>query len=290
MVFDLFSFEFLPATAIAAVAVAYHVGTRRLAARGRSWPWQRSLPFYLGILSLIIATQTWIAAQDTRLFSAHVVQHLLLAMAAPVLMALGAPITLLLQATNRSVQTRVLRILHSQVVRVLSFPGIGWVLFSVTLFALYFTDLYGLSLRNEIFHDFVHLHFFVSGYLFFAPVVAIDPYPWRLPHGLRLLYVGLTLPVHAFLALALMSNVRAIDEAWYVAATGWDAERVLFDQRIGAGIMWVSGDLIAIITVVVIFFQWWKTEERVAGREDKMVDLQTQQTQQGPSATARIET
>ncbi len=272
MVTELISFELLPATAIAAVGVLYYVGIRRLAAKNRHWPAKRTVPFFGGIACLVVATQSWIAATDTSMFSTHVVQHLLMSMAAPILMALGAPVTLLLQASDRGVQTKVLKVLHSRFVRVVTFPGIGWMLFVATLFVLYFSGLYGLSLRNEMFHNFVHLHFFVAGYLFFAPVVAIDPYPWRMHHGLRLLYVGLTLPAHAFLALALMSNAEPMNLDWYLAASGWDAERILLDQRIGAGIMWVSGDLIAIATVAVVAMQWWKLEDRVAGREDSYVD------------------
>jgi putative membrane protein len=263
--------EPIPAVGLLATALVYVAGMRRLRARGRSWSWKRWVPYALGVLCIAVATESPLASKDTELFSAHVFQHLLLSMAGPALLCMGAPLTLWLQAASRPTQTRLLKVLHSRHVRFISFPLVSWSIFVSTLFVLYFSPLYELSLRNAVFHDFVHLHFLIAGFLFFAPVVAIDPHPHRVPHGARLLYVGLTLPAHAFLALALLSATTPLAVDWYLQL-GRSFDEILQDQKVGSAIMWVSGDLIAIFTVGVVAVQWARDDDRTSAREDRQLD------------------
>ena len=139
------------------------------------------------------------------LFSLHTVQHILLGMVAPVLLALSAPVTLALQASRPRTQRTLARLLHHPVVRAVTHPVVVWVLFGGTLFALYFSPLFELSLRNRWVHQAVHLHFLVAGCLFAWVAVGIDALPRRLPHPARLLFVLLAVPFHAFLGLAVLS-------------------------------------------------------------------------------------
>jgi len=261
----------IPVVFLLGAAALYAGGVRNLALRGRQWSLWRTVPFMAGLAVTGLATQLPLAGSTDNSFTVHVVQHLALSMAAPILMCLGAPLTLLLQSSGRSSQTRLLSVLHSRPVKIITHPVVAWAIFVSSLFILYYSGLYELSLRNHYVHDAVHAHFIGSGFLFFAPVVAIDPHPWRMPHGLRLLYVGLTLPAHAFLALALMSAQTPIAADFY-AALGLDLAEVLRDQKLGAGVMWIAGDLIAIVTVGIVAMQWATQEDRVAGREDRFVD------------------
>jgi putative membrane protein len=275
------SIEPLPAVGLLGAGLLYAAGIHRLRGKGRHWPLQRTLPFFLGLIAVAIATESPIAAQDTRLFSMHVGQHLLLSMAGPALLCLGAPITLFLQAARRPSQLRLLKVLHSKPVKLITFPIVTWMMFAGTLFVLYFTSLYDLSLRNAAFHELVHVHFSLAGFLFFAPVVAIDPHPWRMPHGLRLLYVGLTLPVHAFLALALLTATSPLGLDWYTTTTGRNIGQILRDQKVGAAVMWIAGDLLAISVVGIIAMQWAKEDERSAVREDRELDRQLRLENEG---------
>lgn len=259
------------------VGLLYWFGVRKMAAKGRKWPLTRSAAFAGGLFVLGIALLSPLAAQDTRLFSAHVVQHLLLSMAGPALMALGGPITLALQASDRPIQTRILKILHTRLVRVITFPVTTLGIFVLTLFVLYYSPLYELSLRNELAHELIHLHFVGAGMLFFSAVVNIDPHPWRMPHGARMLFTGLTLPAHAFLALALLSASSPLAADWYTTTTGRTVAEVLTDQKMGAGIMWVAGDLLSITCVAIIVLQWSRQDERSQSREDAYVDSQISQ-------------
>jgi putative copper resistance protein D len=206
-----------PAMAIVAVValVLYIGGVRRLARRGRRWSPARTASWIAGVAVLVLATQSAVARYDTTSFAAHMGQHLMLGMVIPLLLALAAPITLALQALDRRRQRGLLRLLHSPVVTVATHPIVGWALFGGTLVVLYLTPLFELSLRNDLVHAGVHVHFLLAGAIFMWPLVGLDPVHWRVPYGGRLLIVLLAIPFHAFLGLALLGMRRPLgDGTW----------------------------------------------------------------------------
>jgi putative membrane protein len=268
------TFDPVPAVLSAAALWAYLAGVRRLAARGRQWPVRRTASFVVGIVSMVIATQSGLAAYDTVLFSAHVAQHVLLGIVAPAFLALSAPVTLALQATTRPTQVNLLRVLRSRPAGVVGHPLVAWLVFGSTLFVLYFSPLYEWSLRNDVVHAWVHLHFVVAGSLFCWATIGLDPVPHRLGYGPRLLLVLMTVPFHAFLGLALLTMHDPIAATYYAdQARTWGAS-ALDDQRIGAAIMWIVGDVMSVTLSVVILQQWWQAEQRQTRRLDARLDAQ----------------
>ncbi len=258
---DMFSGARLePASAVVIGLAAwwYLSAARRLAARGRRWPLKRQAPFLCGLAVLALATQGGVATADTTSFTAHVIQHLLLGMVAPVLLALGAPITLALQSSQRELRSRLIRIIHSPAVRALTHPLTAWTAFGGSMFALYFTGLYAATLHDVVAHDAVHLVFVLAGCLFFWPVVSLDPIPHRLPYGGRMLYVLLALPFHTIIGVALVTQTKLI-------APGL----TLTDQQTGAAILWSAGELLGLIAMMIVAAQWMTAEEREAVRQDR---------------------
>lgn len=268
----------LPAlVACGVLCVAYLAGVRRLHRRGRAWRTGRTVSFLSGVGVLAVATQSVVATYDTRLFSLHVAQHVMLGVLGPFLMALGAPVTLALQASRRPTQVNLVRALRSRPARALSHPVVAFAVFSLTLFILYFSPLYELSLDNGVVHAWVHVHFVLAGSLFFWVTVGLDPVARRVPYGARLLLVLLTVPFHAFLGVALLSAARPMAEHHYEAVDR-EAARAgeppvavsrLGDQQAGAALMWGIGDIIGIGAGVVVAQQWWRAEERAARRDDR---------------------
>jgi putative membrane protein len=236
----------------------YLSAVRRLGDRGRRWPWRRKAPFLGGLFVLVVATQSGIATADVTSFTAHVIQHLLLGMLAPILLALGAPVTLALQSSKRELRARLIKILHSRPVAVITHPVTAWSLFGGSMFALYFTPLYAATLRSTALHDLTHLVFVTAGCLFFWPVVGIDPMPHRMPYGARILYVLLALPFHTIIGVALLTQTKLI-------APGI----TLSDQQTGAGILWTAGELMGLIAMMIVAAQWMTAEEREAIRQDR---------------------
>jgi putative copper resistance protein D len=267
------------AIGIVTLGALYVVGVRRLAARGRRWSPARSIAFFSGLIALLIATQSGLATYDTTLFSAHVGQHVLIGVVAPFLLALGAPITLALQAGRRPTQVRLLRVLHSRPARLVTNPIVAWALFGLTLFVLYFSPLYELSLRNEAVHEAVHLHFLFVGAVFFWSVIGLDPISWRVPYGFRLLLVLLTVPFHGFLGLALLTGDQPIAGDYYAETVRPPGATAMTDQRTGAGVMWAVGDAIGLIAGTVVLAQWMAHEDRANRRAEDAEDARERAVQ-----------
>ncbi len=255
---------------VGTAAVLYRAGTRRLAARGRTWPAFRSVLFGLGLLALVIATSGPLAAADDERLTAHAGQHVLLGMVAPLLLALSAPLTLALQTTGDATRRRLRRALHGPVARVLANPLLGLALFGASLFALYFTPLLVLSLRNEVVHAAVHLHFLAAGAVFLWPVVAADPVAARPSHPVRLLAVFLTLPLHAILGLSILGSGRLLAGGWYGRSLGPQA--ALSDQHAAGGVMWAAGEIVGLACAGLVLAKWMAADDRDAARTDRRLD------------------
>ena len=96
--------------------------------------------------------------------------------------------------------------LHSRVVRVLTFPLVAFGIFVANPFVLYFTGLYRQTLEHAWLHELVHVHFIVTGCLFFWPLLGLDPLPNRWPYPGRALLMVLSVPFHTVLGLTIMQS------------------------------------------------------------------------------------
>jgi cytochrome c oxidase assembly factor CtaG len=263
------SFNPLVTVGLLAAGLAYLQARRRLAADGVAWPARRTAYFLCGIAAIALALLSPIEAYDTALFSVHVSQHMLLTMVAAPLLVLGAPVTLALRVSRGRARRRLTRVLHSPPLRVIGHPLVAWVLFTMSLYALYFSPLFDLSLRQPLVHDVVHLHFLAAGLLFWWPVVGLDPSRWRLPHIARLGFVFLMVPFHAFLGVAIMNSGRVLAPTLESFQRTW-GPTPLADQQVGGAILWGAGDLITIVAVLGVLISWASYEAKVvAVREDR---------------------
>lgn len=267
--------EPVPALTVLVLAVLYVWGVVTLRRRGDAWPVGRSIAFLLlGLGTFALATMSGVAAYDDSLFSVHMLQHMVLAMVTPVFLALGAPITLALRTLPRSGRRVLLTVLHSRVVKVLTFPAIPWIVFVANPFVLYFSGLYQLTLEHDLLHQALHLHFLAAGCLFFWPLLGIDPIPGRVGYPMRMLLAAATLPFHAFLGVAIMS---AGDRATDLIAGSYYLQlhplsEVASQQQLGGALLWASGDLVGLLFVFTMAYQWMRASEREAAREDRRLD------------------
>jgi putative copper resistance protein D len=267
------TWEWSMALGIAVAAGLYIAGMVALHRRGDHWPVGRSVSFLLGGLgSLGIATLSVLGTYDTVLLSVHMVQHMILMMVVPMFLALGAPVTLALRTLPPRPRRMLLAVLHSRLARVLTFAPLTLALFIATPFALYYSPFYELSLRSGFWHAFLHLHFIVIGALLMWPLMGIDPVPGRISYPLRLLMLFLMLPFHAFLGISIMSSTQLIAEDWYLAFNRTWPPSPIDDQYLAGGIMWASGDLIALVMLIALFVQWYAHSQREARREDRRLD------------------
>ncbi len=248
------------------LAVWYVVAVRRLAKRGRAWsPW-RTASFLGATLLVIVAVQSGLAAYDDQVFAAHVVQHLLLMSFAPILYALSAPVTLALQSSDRPTQQRLLKIVHHPVAELVTNPVLVVLVAYGTMIVYFLTPFYNLSLEHPLLHDLTHLHFLVTGCLFWWLVVGRDPSRWRLSYPAKLGILAVGIPVTAILGVSLTGARVSIAPHFHTVA----------DTQRGGSILWVVGEITTFVAMAIIVYQWMRAEERAAVRADRLLDSQAQ--------------
>ena len=260
------------AVGLVLAAGLYLYGVHRLRARGDAWPAARTLLFLLpGLGSIALVTVSGLHEYDTTLLSVHMVQHMVLAMVAPIFLALGAPVTLALRTLPRRPRGLLVALLHSRYAKVLSFPLVAYAIFVANPFVLYFSGLYRVTLEHEVVHEIMHAHFILTGCLFFWPLVGLDPLPGRWPYPARTLLMLLSVPFHTVLGLTVMQSNTLLGGDWYPSlhlswADPWS------DQRVAGGILWAGGELVSVVLIGVLVAQWMRQSEREARRIDRQLD------------------
>lgn len=258
------------------VTALYISAVVRLARRGVKWPVGRTIAFALGISAIDFATSGGLGVYANFSFSHHMMAHMVLGMIAPIGIVLGAPITLALRSlpSGRDDQERGLRgllvnALSSKAVVIFSHPIIALAIFDGSLFVLYFTSIFDSLMGSHIGHLLMSLHFLLAGILFFHVIIGIDPRPRQYPHIFRIVILFAAMSIHAFFSISLLSSTTLIGVDYYQSlATPWVSD-LLADQRIGASIGWVMGEIPILLSLVATFLQWIRSDEREARRIDR---------------------
>lgn len=261
------------------MAALYVVGIRKLRRRGDAWPVGRTIAWLCGCAVMLLATSSGVGRYAPSMFSVHMGQHMMLSMLAPILLVLGAPVTLALRALPPAGRDRpdgprewILAAVHSPVARWLTHPLITLPLFVGSYYALYFSDLFETSLNQHWAHLAMNAHFLLVGWLFFWPLIGIDPAPRRLPPVARLGVVFASVPFHAFFGVALMSSNEIIGGAFYRGlGLPWVPD-LMRDQQLGGGLTWASGEIPLLLVIIVLLVQWSRHDERSARRDDRRAD------------------
>ena len=263
---------------LAAVGLlGYVAGLVRLHRAGVRWPWWRAASFALGVLSLLSVTATALQGYSMVLFSVHMAQHMVLSMVSPILLLIGSPITLALRALPRGRGTAgvpralLLEALHSRLARFSANPLFTLPLFLASLYGVYFTPVFDALMGNPVGHQFMLVHFTVTGLLFFGPIIGADPWPRTLSHPGRMLELLLPVPFHAFFGIAIMMSGSLIVRTFAEPPAGWRVD-TLADQTTAGSIAWSVGELPTVLVLAVVFFQWASSEERRGRTIDRTAD------------------
>ncbi|MFN3950080.1 cytochrome c oxidase assembly protein [Microbacterium sp.] len=256
----------------------YLAGVWRLLRRGDSWPIYRTVLWCLGLFGVFWVTSGPINVYQDYLFSMHMIGHMLLSMAIPLLLVSGAPISLAARAIRkRDDGTRggrewILWAVHNPVAKVLTNPYVAAGLFIGSLWAFYYTDLFRWSLYDHVGHIWMVAHFLVTGYLFVLSLIGIDPVPYRLPYPMRLLVLIAIMAMHAFFGIAIMMNSGLMVAEWFGAMGRTWGATPLQDQYVGGGVAWSVGEIPTLILAITVAIQWSRSDERHQRRRDRHVD------------------
>lgn len=256
----------------------YLAGVVRLHRRGDRWPIYRTVFWVLGMLLLVWVTGGPINAYQEYLFSVHMLGHMMLSMAIPLLLVSGAPVTLALRAIHkRDDDTRggrewIMWAVHSPFSRVVTHPFVAAAIFILSLWAFYFTDLVRWSMYEHLGHEWMVTHFLISGYLFVLSLIGADPVPYRLPYAGRLITLIAVMAMHAFFGMAIMMQEGLMVADWFGSMGRTWGPEPMDDQYIGGGVAWSIGEIPTLILAITVAIQWSRDDTKVQRRGDRHAD------------------
>ena len=259
-------------------ATLYFAGVISVRRKGIHWSTLRTLSFTWGIVVLIWATNSNVSRYAMVSFSAHMISHMALSMLAPIFLVLGAPITLALRALPsahsevRNVRAWSVALLHSRYSRFITHPLLVLSLFTVGLYALYFTSAFSALMSSHTGHLLMEFHFLATGFLFAFLVIGVDPSPREIPHWMRLILILVAISIHSFFAIAIMQSTSPIGNAWYSQVQPPWLQNPLKDTQDGGGFAWAMGDIPSLILMVLVAIQWSKSDAKLALRSDREAD------------------
>jgi cytochrome c oxidase assembly factor CtaG/putative copper export protein len=274
--FTLWDFDLLWVLFCAFAVFFYLAGVWRLRRRGDSWPVLRTVLWVSGMVVLFYITNGGVNAYEKYLFSSHMLAHMTLGMLVPVLLVPGAPITLALRTIrkrtdgSRGPREWIMLATHSRYFGFLSRPLVAAALFVASLWLFYYSPLFRWATTDHLGHQWMIIHFLLTGYLFVQSLIGVDPSPHRAPYPIRLLVLLATMAFHAFFGLSLMTGTGLLLADWY-GSMGWGTD-ALADQQAGGGIAWSVGEIPTVALAIAVAIMWSRSDERDSKRYDRKAE------------------
>ena len=210
--------------------------------------------FTLGVLVVVVAILSPLhVLSDVYLFSAHMVQHILLTLVAPPLLILGTPDWLLRPFLRTTVAFRI--------ARVLTHPVVAFAAFTLVFSLWHVPGLYNLSVTYHGVHIGEHILFMATAAMMWWPLTSPMAELPRVSYPIAIMYLFL-LSIGQIVVFGSITFAPEPLYKWYVSAPRIWGITPLADQQIGAVIMKMGGGAIFLLLIIVLFFRWYQREER----------------------------
>lgn len=199
---------------------------------------------------------------DNFLFSAHMIQHLIITLIVPPLWLMGLPSWSLRPVFRSEAALATMRALTG--------PVVAFALYNVVFIGWHFPQAYNWALVNHNAHIMQHMMFIAAATLMWWPVVDPVPELERLQTPVRLLYMA-ALGIPMSIVSAIITFAENAMYPWYEAAPRVFALSAADDQQLGGVIMWVPGMIVFWIAITIVFFRWSNIEQREERRAREML-------------------
>ncbi|CAG0932301.1 hypothetical protein TFLX_02527 [Thermoflexales bacterium] len=210
--------------------------------------------FALGLLLIFVALVTPLdSLSNEALFSAHMVQHILLMLLASACLLLGTPGYWIRYLYNLPVVKRLLPIFTHPLVTLLFFNAVMWL--------WHVPALYEGALRDPNLHILEHMMFLVAGVLMWLPVTHAVPPARPLSYPARMAYLFACMVSSSILG-AIFTFAPTIAFPFYGAASLAFGLSPMTDQQLAGLIMWVPGSGIFFVAILASFAAWLNAEDR----------------------------
>jgi cytochrome c oxidase assembly factor CtaG/cytochrome c2 len=259
-------------TSLELTALWYALGIVRMRREGvhhvASAP--RVIAFAAGMLVLFIALASPIDTIGAELFSVHMVQHLLLMLAAPPLLVCSRPALVFLWAFPRETRKKIGRRWSAagltRVFEALMHPLLVWTAFTGLFVFWHIPAAYAWALGDDRVHSVEHLCFFVSALAFWT--IVIEPSGRRrLGYGATLLFVATTAVLSGLPGALMILTPRALYPVHAEGAALWGLT-LMEDQQLAGLVMWIPAGFAYVAIIAWLFVRWLAdAERRVSARQ-----------------------
>jgi cytochrome c oxidase assembly factor CtaG len=223
--------------------------------RGAGWP--QAVAFGAGMLALLVAVASPLdALGEDYLFSAHMVQHILLGDIAPLLLLLALSRVIMRPATRR------LQALE-RALGPFAHPGTGLVLWLGLVYLWHVPALYDAALRNPALHALEHVCFIAAGFAVWWPLIQPVPMRRRLTGLWTFAYIAAAKAGLAALGLYLVWSTTVAYPYYEEVPRIWGLSAIE-DQNAGGAIMMVEQSIV----LALMFRQSEEDEVRRERLED----------------------
>ena len=284
---------------MALTVVAHEIGLRRLSQRSRPSAQRsrrvRSLTFYAGLVTLMLAIMSPLDYWSGDYFFVHMIDHLFLAFFAPILIVLGAPWVPLMFFLPVKARRAVGRFFYLSanasglrvVGRFLRSPGFALVFFNFVMVLWHIPKVFDVGESNHVVHIWVmHTSFLIAGVLFFLQILPSHPLtPSRGP----IWQGGAILVTNAIMTVLAMSMSIMTSSSWYRVYNHVPGVTMapFTDQQIGAAILWVCGDFWALPLLGVVIRRAIRREKTSGSLADRLFKPHTEQLEITPMHRTR---
>jgi putative membrane protein len=252
------------------VAALYGAGLWRPRVRERATPRWRRAAFFSGLAAVFVALQSPLDTLADHSFFMHQLQHLLLQTVAPMLLMLAAPQAIFVAGVPAALRRGVLGpILASRPVRgafgFLALPWIAALLLVASLYAWHWPPYHDLAVLDDAVHYLMHFTMLAAGLLFFSVIFDPRPAPLGARYGTRINILWAAMTANVLLGASLALKDSALYAAYDQIGRLWEMG-ALEDERLGALIMWIPGNVVCVPAFFVLLRMWGSQEARIEAR------------------------
>ncbi|WP_378212444.1 cytochrome c oxidase assembly protein [Actinoallomurus acaciae] len=248
------AWRFAPVTTVLLVValLAYLGAVLMVRRRGGRWAAARTGCFAggLGMVAAAIMGSPGIYG-DAGLFWVHMIQHLMLIMLAPWLLCLGHPSTLLLRVVPRFDAVR-----RHPAVAVLTSPLVGLAAYVAVLFGVHLTSFMDVMMRSPVLMVVERALYLGGGYLYFSRLLTADSPHRPTAYPLRLFSLFMGMSADTIVGIVLLQATNPPFPSYARMHPPW-GPGPLTDVHDGGAVMWIGGDGLMFVMMLVVGAMWF---------------------------------
>ena len=211
---------------------------------------RQTLTFTAGVLVIFLSLLSPIhILSDKYLFSAHILQHVLLTLVAPPLLILGIPGWLISPLILNKKWTLLF-------FRSVFHPVSAVVFFNLVFSIWHLPVLYELSVSYHPIHVVEHLLFMIAAFIMWWPICSKVPEIPRLNYPLQMVYMFVMSLAQIVVFGIITFASEPIYDHYAHAPRIWDISP-LADQQLGGIIMKVGSGFLFLTLIIIAFFRWF---------------------------------